>query len=133
MSRSANNTHAVNRFKNLWHQNFVRRARGYDAAMIQKVHGIAIGQSAVEIMQHRYRVGFQLFELLKDFQLVVDIKVVGGFIEKQMLRVLHKRARNHDTLALATGQLRHRPRGLIRHADALESIHDGPLIVVLVR
>src|SRR5699024_8046192 len=97
------------------------------------MHRVAIGQSTVEIVQHDHRIGFSLYELLKALQLVVDIEVAGGFIEKHVLGVLDKSSRNHRALTLTTGQLRDRASSFIHRARARKRIQDALFFVIPVR
>ena len=66
--------------------------------------------------------GVEFEQQLDDARTGFSVKVAGGFIGKQDLRVGGKRACDGDALLLAAGQLARRVGGACAKADALKPV-----------
>ncbi len=72
---------------------FVRRARRHNAPFTKHIKSVAIVRRQVQVVQRGKCGDAQFTHDVQDFQLVANVKMVGGFVQHQKLRLLRQRAR----------------------------------------
>lgn len=87
----------------------------------------------VEVVQHRdQRTALLLVQpgaQVQDLDLVGDVEVRGRLVEQQQRRLLGQRHGDPDALALAAGQLVHRPVGEVGDPGGGHRLVDDPLVL----
>ena len=111
----------------LWGQHIKRFAQGHQAALFQNGHTIT-GECLVEVVQSNHGGHRQCVDHLQDCQLVLDIQVIGRFVQQQDPRALGQGASDVHALTLAAGEAAPGALAQMRRIDIAQGLMDDVIV-----
>ena len=124
--------HAKRILQALRGQHLKRLSEGHQSPPFQYRQTIA-AQRLIQVMQGDQCCHWQRLHHVQDRELVLDVQVIGRFVEQQYLRALGQGAGDVDTLAFAAGQAVPGPVFQVRRIDVAQCLLDDGGVLVRPR